>query len=90
MTPDKDVIGESTAKFWSFNCIQSVFISSPGALYSAFSSCAAVLYACQVLAVLEVINAAVGLVEMPVFPAMIQARLRSSAHTRNLTAKESS
>lgn len=50
-------------------------IGSLGALYSAFSSCAAVLYGCQMLAVLEVINAAVGLVNTPVFPAMIQARL---------------
>lgn len=46
----------------------------PDALCGAFRSCAAVLYVCQMLAVLEVINAAVGLVKTPVFPAMIQAR----------------
>lgn len=48
----------------------------PGALCGAFRSCAAVLYVCQMLAILEVINAAVGLVKTPVFPAMIQARPR--------------
>ncbi|XP_027008042.1 very-long-chain (3R)-3-hydroxyacyl-CoA dehydratase-like isoform X1 [Tachysurus fulvidraco] len=63
---------------WTFSLLTAnLILHGQGALYSAFSSCAAVLYGCQMLAVLEVINAAVGLVNTPVFPAMIQVMGRN-------------
>uniref|UniRef100_A0A4W4DS07 Very-long-chain (3R)-3-hydroxyacyl-CoA dehydratase n=1 Tax=Electrophorus electricus TaxID=8005 RepID=A0A4W4DS07_ELEEL len=48
-----------------------------GALNSAFGSCAAVLYSCQMLAALEVMNATLGLVKTPVFPTLIQVAGRN-------------
>ncbi|XP_072516206.1 very-long-chain (3R)-3-hydroxyacyl-CoA dehydratase-like [Salminus brasiliensis] len=63
---------------WTFSCLTAnLILLGHDALYSAFSSCAAVLYSCQVLALLEVINAALGLVATPVFPAMIQVTGRN-------------
>ncbi|XP_017332994.3 very-long-chain (3R)-3-hydroxyacyl-CoA dehydratase isoform X2 [Ictalurus punctatus] len=63
---------------WTFSLLTAnLILHGQGALYDAFSSCAAVLYGCQMLAVLEVINAAVGLVKTPVFPAMIQVMGRN-------------
>ncbi|KAK3533877.1 hypothetical protein QTP70_032994, partial [Hemibagrus guttatus] len=70
---------------WTVSLLTAnLILHGEGALYSAFSSCAAVLYVCQMLAVLEVINAAVGLVKTPVFPAMIQARLSRCVMGRNV------
>ncbi|KAL6468543.1 hypothetical protein MHYP_G00220670 [Metynnis hypsauchen] len=61
---------------WTFSRLSAnLILQGQGCLYSAFSSCAEVLNCCQVLAVLEVVNAVLGLVKTPVFPAMIQARL---------------
>lgn len=74
---DVHIVGEFTARFCQMPGVAAYLMyvfCFLDALYSAFSSCAAVLYGCQMLAVLEVINAAVGLVRTPVFPAMIQAR----------------
>ncbi|KAI4888514.1 hypothetical protein NFI96_024610 [Prochilodus magdalenae] len=61
---------------WTFSRLTAnLILQGQGALYTAFSSCAAVLYSCQILAVLEVVNAALCLIRTPVLPTMIQARL---------------
>ncbi|XP_060797864.1 very-long-chain (3R)-3-hydroxyacyl-CoA dehydratase-like isoform X1 [Neoarius graeffei] len=63
---------------WTFSLLTAnLILHGQGAVYSAFSSCATVLYGCQMLAVLEVINAAVGLIKTPVIPAMIQVMGRN-------------
>ncbi|KAF7703552.1 very-long-chain (3R)-3-hydroxyacyl-CoA dehydratase-like [Silurus meridionalis] len=63
---------------WTFSLLTAnLILYGQAALYNAFSTCAPVLYGCQMLAVLEVINAAVGLVRTPVFPAMIQVMGRN-------------
>ncbi|XP_037401519.1 very-long-chain (3R)-3-hydroxyacyl-CoA dehydratase-like [Pygocentrus nattereri] len=63
---------------WTFSRLSAnLILQGQGSLYSAFSSCAQVLYCCQVLAVLEVVNAVLGLVKTPVFPAMIQVMGRN-------------
>ncbi|XP_015464073.3 very-long-chain (3R)-3-hydroxyacyl-CoA dehydratase-like [Astyanax mexicanus] len=64
---------------WTFSLLTAnLILLGHDVLYSAFSSCAAVLYSCQVLAVLEVMNAALGLVNTPVLPALIQMSGRNT------------
>ncbi|XP_030620984.1 very-long-chain (3R)-3-hydroxyacyl-CoA dehydratase-like [Chanos chanos] len=64
---------QSLGFLWIFSYMTiQLILFGQDALYSAFSSCATVLYNCQILSVVEVINPMLGLIRTPVFPVMIQ------------------
>ncbi|XP_066504070.1 very-long-chain (3R)-3-hydroxyacyl-CoA dehydratase-like [Hoplias malabaricus] len=63
---------------WTFSRLNAdLFLLGHDGVYSAFRSCAAVLYVCQMVAPLEVINAALGLIIAPVLPTVIQVMGRN-------------
>ncbi|XP_063044536.1 very-long-chain (3R)-3-hydroxyacyl-CoA dehydratase-like isoform X2 [Engraulis encrasicolus] len=63
---------------WIFSSITvNLALEGTDSVYHTFDYCWIVMFICQILAVVEVLNPALGLVNTPVFPAMVQVMGRN-------------